>query len=424
MTEQSLQALVPRQLHRDQGTQTTNQTQPAPEGPEPSSARDSIAASLPRPTGDTVAPSISDTRLEKWDDSPEDMAAWLYRLVFQDSQVMGPSQRASIDSLIASPIPDLLVSTNRAPKAPVVDRLLLQWTDLDPVEIEETSVADWSGSDRPYVRDLERRVRLLSGGQSTPELLSPSAAAEQAGLHGNDPPTATPRRSETEQRSWEYSHLRRTAEATAEVIAEAAEAIVNRSPRDRGSSRGATPQAVAHGGPSSEGNSNSEQRQRQSSPLASARNTPYAYGAADLPYSSTAWPKIYQYKQADDVELPPSPRHGIDNDYYDKVVYTKNINDTVPLHHRRGERIGTTRRARFQPAVEDDQSDEPAHPVASNTRKARRARYDTGENAVEGEDWAKERDELLKGMRQDDPGQPYISDKLRREFLTRWNEID
>jgi len=210
VTEQSLQALAPRQLHRDQGTQTEVSTS----HPELRGLRWAPASPSTHTGGDisgVAPPGLDDTRLEKWDDTADDTAAWLYRLVFQESQVVRSEsdQRTSVDNPMALPIPDFLVPSNRAPKASIVNSLLLQWTDLTSVEIEETSMAARFDSGQSYTNDLERRLRLLlSGGPSMPALPFPSTSTTSpAGPSSARPqeyhlPTATRQHLEADRRSW------------------------------------------------------------------------------------------------------------------------------------------------------------------------------------------------------------------------------
>ena len=168
-TEQSLQALAPQQCQRDQGTQTEYQNAPPLAVSQATSTLDTAS----RPTTDyaTTSPHTSDMRLEKWENTPEDTAAWLYRLVFEDDQMARSSQRTPVGSLVTL-VPDLLAPVNRAAKAPVVDRLLLQWTNLSEAEVRGTSESTNRGGEDAYATELSQRVRFLSGRNSLPELTS------------------------------------------------------------------------------------------------------------------------------------------------------------------------------------------------------------------------------------------------------------
>ena len=168
VTEQSLQALMPQQLQHDRGTQTEVRDQL-----EHAMSKISLvfnASASETISGSTTSRQPGDTQIKKWENSSEDTATWLHRLVFQDEQVATSNRQNSVGNL-SDPVPDLLLPINRAAKAPVVDRLLLRWTNLSADEIKDTSKI--LGRDE-YAAELAERVRLLSVHHSAPEL-APSA---------------------------------------------------------------------------------------------------------------------------------------------------------------------------------------------------------------------------------------------------------
>lgn len=75
-------------------------------------------------------------QIEKYDDSLNDTAQWLYQLVFMSDQGL---ERQSASSFLAA---DVLGTSRRAPKRVIVDRLLQHWTNLESAEIRTTRLND------------------------------------------------------------------------------------------------------------------------------------------------------------------------------------------------------------------------------------------------------------------------------------------
>lgn len=115
-------------LQQDQATQADSDA----ESPKAGAANE---------TSEEQAP--PNQQLQKWDKSGEDTARWLYRLVFQESQLLDPRVSSSSAVILVDP----------AAKSRVVEGLLHAWTTLTDEEINHE---DNSTDDDPKPKAPER----------------------------------------------------------------------------------------------------------------------------------------------------------------------------------------------------------------------------------------------------------------------------
>jgi hypothetical protein len=402
VTEQSLQALVPRQTQCDQGTQTTEQTRPITEQLEIASPQISETIAPQSPVENVTSPTCMDNRIEKWIEAPEDTAAWLYRLVFHDSQIIKRDKRTSIEKLSLPSMPDLLVSTNRASKAPLVDRLLQQWTTLRPIEIEATSCAVRDDSAQLYMRDVERRVQRLSGRHSMPELSPASSRTQPAKRldpqHGSMAPWHQTNGIGTRNVDESLRPLHSPSHKRAQT---ARPALI----QSGNTSRGHIP----------------EWRQYRSAPSATLSGPPHehimptANPYGNLPYIMTPerhTSKPRETRARSDVRANASMSRPFDqrlyrglNDGSPADHQSKPDANETPAHQRKLSGV-TDRRRNFQATVEDDVSEEFWEKLWDDTESSESVRSGYA-STVEGEDWVEERKILLQEMKRRDRSQPW-----------------
>ena len=131
--ERDLHRLLLQKTSEDVGTQT--------EGSQ------TVFQGAGRPPNDNsnVFNMTSNNQIELWDDSLNDTARWLYQLVFMSDQQL---ERQSVGAFGAA---DFLVTSRRAPKRIVVDRLLLHWTTLEPSEIRTTRISNTASSPGKHI---------------------------------------------------------------------------------------------------------------------------------------------------------------------------------------------------------------------------------------------------------------------------------
>ncbi|KAK1834935.1 hypothetical protein QBC39DRAFT_182227 [Podospora conica] len=183
-------------LQEDKQLQIGSGTEP----PQPDNGTDT-----PRPDSDTDTPPPDsgtmttrrqtpeedmdrrNQQLGMWDQFGEDTARWLYRLIFEESQ-LGIYDPAT-PSTSSSPA---IIRINPAVKSRILDALLHAWTDLTDEEIEHSK----SGIAQYYRARVGERARLREGRAGAP---APAATRQQQLLLGEDERLEEQRRQQKEE---------------------------------------------------------------------------------------------------------------------------------------------------------------------------------------------------------------------------------
>lgn len=95
------------------------------------------------------------TQIQRWGETQDDNARWLYRLVFGESHDFAALQRVRVS--------DLAAASKWRPKAEVVDKLLQEWSYLDDDEIEELQDLPSERDNYPELQALEHWSDSASG---------------------------------------------------------------------------------------------------------------------------------------------------------------------------------------------------------------------------------------------------------------------
>jgi hypothetical protein len=106
----------------------------------------------------------SDYQIQKWSGSSDDTATWLYRLIFDESQISRQGSRVSrgdpaygVTDILS--IPEQLVPRTSSALSNVVNRLLADWTNLTSREIQESGSSTSKVS--RWENKLDKRLKLL-----------------------------------------------------------------------------------------------------------------------------------------------------------------------------------------------------------------------------------------------------------------------